>query len=107
MARVHAQSFSGLFEAILGPNGAVVRGSKLTQKQAEDNRKRGYNVVVCGPDVKANRTRAEAIERNANGNVVHHAPSPNAGAHALYHFQPNPRGPQGHTFYESNGRSAQ
>ena len=97
---------SGVFEASLGVNGAVVRGGRLTMKGAEETRKKGYNVVVCGPDFRSNRTRAEAIERNANGNVVHHAPTGNAGANALYHFQPNPRGPQGHTFYESPGRSA-
>ena len=75
-------------------------------KEAVDRRKNGYNVVVCGPDPKANRTRAEQIEINANGNVVHHGPSGTAGVNALWHYQPNPRGPQGHTFYESSGRSA-
>lgn len=97
---------SGIFEATLGVNGAVVRGAKLTNKQAVENQKKGYNVVVCGPDIQLNRSRAEAIERNAHGNVVHHAPSPTAGANALWHFQPSPRGSvTGHTFYESTGRS--
>lgn len=91
----------------MGQNGAVVRGKKLTIKEAEDHRKKGYNIVVCGSDSKQNRARAKAIETNANGNVVHHAPSATAGANALYHFQPDPRGPQGHAFYESAGRSAQ
>ena len=98
---------SGVFEASLGPNGAVVRGTKLTIKDAEERRKKGYNVVVCGLNFQSNRARAEEIEKSANGKVVHHAPSANSGASALYHFQPDPRGPQGHTFYESTGRSAQ
>lgn len=77
-------------------------------KEAEDNRKKGYNVVVCGPDPKVNRARAEQIEKNANGNVAHHPPSATAGANALWHYQPDPRGGKtGHTFYESSGRSAQ
>jgi hypothetical protein len=99
-------SASGVFEAHLGVNGAVVRGKKLTTKEAEEYRKKGYNVVVCGTDFRANRARAEAIEKGANGNVVHHGPGVRAGMNALYHFQPDPRGPQGHTFYESIGRSA-
>lgn len=99
---------SGIFEASLGPNGDVVRVKKLTLKEAVELRKNGYNVVVCGPDFKMNRTRAEMIETSALGMAVHHAPSATAGAHALYHFQPNPRGQKkGHTFYESPGRSSQ
>ena len=84
-------SISGVFEASLAPNGAVMRGKKLTMKEAEEHRKKGYNVVVCGSDGKANRARAEQIERNANGNVAHHAPSATAGANALWHYQPDPR----------------
>jgi hypothetical protein len=38
----------GVFEATLGVNGAVVRGKKLTIKEAEENRKKGYNVVELG-----------------------------------------------------------
>lgn len=107
-AQVSAQPApSGIFEASLGPNGAVVRGNKLTIKEAEEYRKKGYNVVVCGPNVQSNRNRAKAIETNANGSAVHHGASPTAGANALHHFQPDPRPPQGHSFYESNGRSAQ
>lgn len=98
---------SGVYEASLSPNGAVIRGKKLTMKEAEENRKKGYDVVVCGTDVKSNRQRAEMIEASANGKVRHCGPHPNAGMHALWHFQPDPRGPKGHTFYESPGRSAQ
>ena len=87
-------------------NGSVLRGKKLKLKEAQDLRKKGYDIVVCGPDFTSNRVRAEMIERNANGNVVLHAPHPNAGANALYHFQPDPRGPRGHTFFESVERIA-
>jgi hypothetical protein len=47
------------------------------------------------------------IEINVNGKVKHCGPHPNARMHALWHFQPDSRGPKGHTFYESFGRSAQ
>lgn len=96
---------SGVFEASLGVNGAVVRGNKLKVTEAIEHRTKGYNVVVCGSNSGA---RAQAIEKSAYGNVVNHGPNPNAGAHALWHYQPDPRGTtQGHTFYESPGRSAQ
>lgn len=107
MPKLLGKPATGVFEASLAPNGAVVRGKKLTITGAETNRKMGYDVVVCGPDPKSNRTRAESIEKNANGRVKHCGPHQNAGSHALWHFQPDPRGPQGHTFYESPGRSAQ
>lgn len=96
----------GMYEAILGPDGAVTRGEKLSMRMAVEHRKKGYNVVVCGPDPSSNRVRAEEIEKRANGNVVHHGPSATAGRDALWHYQPNPRGPKGHTFYETVGRSA-
>lgn len=89
---------SGVFEASFGANGAVIRGKKLTIQEAEQNRKKGYNVVVCGPNVQSNYDRAKAIETNANGNVIHHAPH---GQDALYHFQANSRSVKGHTFYET------
>jgi hypothetical protein len=106
MPQISPKSASGVFEASLAVNGVVVRGKKLTINEAVENRRKGYNVVVCGSDFRSNRDRAEMIEGNANGRVVLHAPSLTAGANALYHFQPDPRGPEGHTFFESVGRRA-
>jgi len=67
-------------------------------------RKAGKDVVVCGPEDRSNRHRAEAIERGATKDVVHHAPHANAGPDALWHFQPVARPPSGHTFYERSAR---
>jgi hypothetical protein len=56
----------------------------------------------------ANRTVAQAIERNANGTAKRCPPHRNAGPFALPHFQPDPRPPDndGHTFYETPNRKA-
>ena len=95
-----------IYEATLGRNGAVVKGQKITQLQAEARRRAGLDVVVCGGNLSANRSFAGAIERNANGNGKRCPPHPNAGMHALPHYQPDPRPPTGHTFYETPNRTA-
>jgi hypothetical protein len=93
-----------VYEAKLGANGAVVRGMALTQTQAEAKRKAGDDVVVCGPNLSANRRLAGAIEKNANGSSKRCPPHQNAGPLALPHYQPDPRPPQGNTFYETPNR---
>lgn len=95
-----------IYEATRGPNGAVVKGSEITQAQAEAMRRAGQDVVVCGPDLAANRRLAGQIELNANGTAKRGPPHANAGAHALPHYQPDPRPPDGHTFYETPNRKA-
>jgi hypothetical protein len=95
-----------VYEATLGANGAVVKGRALTQAEAEARRKAGEDVVVCGGDLAANRALASRIERNANGNAKRCPPHASAGAHALPHYQPDPRPPEGHTFYETPQRKA-
>jgi hypothetical protein len=90
-----------IYEATLGGNGAVVKGPAITQAQAETRRQGGQEVVVCGLNLAANRRLAGLIERNANGNAKRCPPHANAGAHALPHYQPDPRPPDGHTFYET------
>ena len=62
MPQIFPQSASGVFEASLAVNGVVVRGKKLTINEAVENRRKGYNVVVCGSDFRSNRDRAEMIE---------------------------------------------
>ncbi len=59
-----------VFEASLRADGSVVRGAAITLAQAEASRKAGQEVVVCGPDLAANRGLAGTIERNANGRVI-------------------------------------
>ncbi len=95
-----------IHEATLGSNGAVVKGPAITQAQAEARRRAGQDVVVCGPNIAANRRLAGQIERNANSTAKLCPPHANAGIRALPHFQPDPRPPDGHTFYETPKRKA-
>jgi hypothetical protein len=95
-----------IHEATLGKDGAVKKGAVITQSQAEASRKVGKDVVVCGPDLAANRELAKTIEKNANGTYKRCPPHPNAGSHAMPHYQPDPRPPDGHTFYETPNRKA-
>jgi hypothetical protein len=96
-----------IYQATLGPAGAVVRVQPaIVQAQAEALRRNGGEVVVCGPNRDANRALAQAIEHNANGHWKRCPPHRNAGPHALPHFQPDPRPPAGHTFYETPNRHA-
>lgn len=55
-------------------------------------------MVVCGDDTDANRRLAWAIE-SAVGPCRRGEPHKKAGPHALPHYQPDPRPPDGHTFY--------
>jgi hypothetical protein len=87
-------------------DGAVVKGKEVAQAEAEQKRKDGENVVVCGPDHSANMTLAEQIEQNANGRWKRCPFHRNAGPRALPHYQPDPRPPEGHTFYETANRKA-
>ena len=95
-----------IYEATLGPGGSVVRGDSIAQDRAEELRGRGRDVVVCGPELAANRSLARTIEVNANGAAKRCPPHPNAGPQALPHSQPDPRPPAGHTFYETPHRKA-
>jgi hypothetical protein len=96
-----------IFTATRGANGAVVKGNQITQPQAEVLRRAGQDVVVCGTNLAANRQLAFTIERNANGNAKRCPPHKNAGPLALPHYQPDPRGVAGHTFYETPNLKAQ
>src|SRR2546423_4030241 len=95
-----------IYEASLGANGSVIKGQLLTQTLAEARRRTGKDVVVCGGNLSANRRLAGTIERNANGTAKRCPPHPNAGPRALPHYQPDPRPPAGHTFYETPNRKA-
>lgn len=95
-----------VFEASLGAGGSVIRGRVITQAQAEARRRAGLDVVVCGPDLATNRRLAGTIERNANGVAKRCPPHPSSGPNALPHYQPDPRPPAGHTFYETPHRKA-
>ena len=93
-----------IHEASLGALGSVVRGKQITLAEAQALRASGQDVVVCGTDLAANRSVARTIELNATGSAKRCPPHPNAGPLALPHFQPDPRPPDGHTFYETPHR---
>jgi hypothetical protein len=95
-----------IFGAELGSGGAVIRGAAITQSQAQQRRRAGQDVVVCGPELAANRSLARTIEVSANGNAKRCPPHAQAGPNALPHYQPDPRPPAGHTFYETANRKA-
>ena len=89
------------YSASLGAKGNVVKGQPLTKEKAIAERKKGRDVVACGPTLATNRQHANLIEHQATGGkCVYHPPHANAGVNALPHFQPQPRGLSGHTFYE-------
>ncbi|HYT87926.1 MAG TPA: hypothetical protein VEL76_04345 [Gemmataceae bacterium] len=95
-----------IFEATRGSMGRVTRGAQIDQAQAEARRKAGEDVVVCGSDHHANRGLAGQIETGANGTAKRCPPHLNEGPYALPHYQPDPRPPEGHTFYETSNRRA-
>jgi hypothetical protein len=84
-------------EAIFGPHGVVYKGPVLTKAEAIEHRQNGGDVVICGTDTRANRQLAKDIE-DAVGPNIHH--DPHLGPSSLPHYQPNPRPPEGHSFYE-------
>jgi hypothetical protein len=98
-----------VYEAMLasGPSGLVECGSQLTDEQAVERRRQGLNIVVCGPDGKANRAKARRIEEGVGVPVIDEPRHQNAGPYSLRHFHQACRSPEGHSFYEDNsGRKA-
>jgi hypothetical protein len=95
-----------IHEAILLAGGGVKKGRVITRAQAEALRQQGGDVVVCGPQHPANMALARDIEQSANGHWKRCGPHSNAGPNSLPHYQPDPRPPFGHTFYETAHRHA-
>jgi hypothetical protein len=91
-----------IYEATLGNAGSVRKGAEITQVEAVARRKAGLDVVVCGPDRVENRRVAGEIERTANGKAKCCFPHLSAGSRSLPHWQPDPKPPKGHTFYETD-----
>lgn len=101
-----AASSSTIFEARLLADGGVQRVREVALATAIKLRQAGRDVVVCGTDLAANRALAESIEQQANGRWKRCPPHASAGPDALPHYQPEIRGPAGHTFYETPRRQA-
>src|SRR5437868_2595438 len=79
-------------------SGGVRRGRGLTRAEAIRHRRRGEDVVVCGPNPFANAAEAHAIE-SAVGPCVPDGPHHDtAGPLSLPHFQQRAAPPAGHTF---------
>jgi hypothetical protein len=81
----------------------------LTEAQAVNLRKRSLDIVVCGTDRKANRRQAQTVEAQV-GPYNFHLSHARAGRYALPHFHQQDRppgpGPDGHCFYEVDGKKA-
>ena len=99
-----------IYEATRATDGAEAldRGALLTRQQAEDRRRAGLDVVVCGPSTPANCQLARAIEdavTPATSHSIHHGP--HLGPLPLPHWQ-QLRGvpPPGHSFDETHVRQA-
>ena len=92
-------------ELASGASGIVDYGGEIDLAAAVARRQAGDDVVVRGDDVNANRRLAEAIE-TAVGPCKRSDPHHLAGPRALPHYQPHPRPPTGHTFYETPRRKA-
>jgi hypothetical protein len=85
-----------------GPSGIVEYGVELSDAEAIQRRRQGLDIVVRGPNGKANRARARRIEEGVGIPVIDEPRHQNAGAHSLRHFHQTSRTPDGHSFYEDN-----
>lgn len=103
---LQARPLPRIYEATFGTGGDVVRGIEITAVDAVAERKTGRDVVVCGPNLNDNRDLAKSIETAANGNCKACPPHVAMGPGALPHFQPDPRPPAGHCFYETTTRKS-
>jgi hypothetical protein len=89
-----------VYKATQGNLGRVHRGVEITPVEAVAERGAGRDIVVCGDDLAANRALARAIEAQV-GPYKPEPPHKYLGPFALPHFQPDPRPPAGHSFYET------
>jgi len=98
--------------ASLGENGAVLSHAIVHSiREAAEIRRRGGNVVVCGPNEDRNQDVAEAIERDSvvgypSQHIVACLPHQSAGPEALPHYHEVPRFRHGHTFWETSVQKA-
>jgi hypothetical protein len=83
----------------------VIRGPEITEAEAVLERLAELDIVVCGGELRDNRSVAHQIE-NAIGPNKRQDPHKSAGPYALPHYQPLQRPPDGHSFYETAGRKA-
>src|SRR5436309_11140467 len=94
-----------IHRAVRGSHGKVVRGVKITETEAVAEYAAGNDIVVCGGTTSENRGIARGIAAAA-GPYKLEKPHTRSGYYALPHFQPDPRPPDGHVFYETEKRKA-
>jgi hypothetical protein len=87
-----------------GLSGAVLRGDALELAAAVARRRMGADVVICGPDMDANRRQTYQVEAAVGPVTRPQSPHTRAGPMALPHFHQRNRSPEGHTFYETSKR---
>lgn len=89
-------------------SGDVTKGAEISKPEAVARRKKGGDIVVCGPNSRENRNEAAAIEQSASGvgNYRRHAANGKAGPNALNHYQAISPPPKGHCFYETTSQKA-
>jgi len=89
-------------ECASGPSGVVEYGAELTDDLAVQRRQKGLDIVVRGPNGKANKAKARKIEEGVGSPVIDEPRHQNAGPHSLRHFHQASRSPEGHSFYEDS-----
>jgi hypothetical protein len=90
------------YKAVLGTMGEVIKGAEVSVSEAISQRRQGTDIVVCGESIRENMLLAQHIENSATGGKFKfHTAHRKTGIHALSHFQPEPRGLEGHTFFEA------
>jgi hypothetical protein len=81
-------------------------GPELTDEEAVQRRKKALDIVVRGSNSKANRAKARQIEQTVGTPITEHQPHARSGPLSLPHFHQVSRTPDGHSFYETKGRTA-
>jgi hypothetical protein len=93
-------------KATRGSMGRVIRGAEISEAEAVLEYAAGQDVVVCGTDKDANSAVAQRIA-SAVGRWTRQFPhARTVGPFALPHYQPDPRPPDSHAFYETDKRKA-
>jgi hypothetical protein len=95
-----------IHKATRGSLGKVIRGMQITEAVAVVEYAGGNDIVVCGDVTRANRSLARRIAGGVGACRLAIPHTKTAGPYALPHFQPDPRPPDGHVFYETEHRKA-
>ncbi len=95
-----------IHRATRGSLGRVIRGAEVSEREAVAVYGAGGDVEVCDGAADENRRVAQRIANAVGPNQRQVPHQKQAGPYALPHFQPNPRPPEGHVFYETEHKKA-